>query len=215
VSLDRYWKQLRREATRNPKKAAILGGMLLVAVYFWAPLVAGWIQPSSGGAPPPPPTTAANLTGFDPTPKAASPKPAAPESVKSSWQELTQWMEHDPRTRPAAELAAARDPFHAVETAKPVEVRAAPAEVRLPSVESLGLMLSTTVVGGKRPMARINGKTYALGSAVEVSVDGQKQSYQLVEVRDRSVVLEREHVRFELLLPIGGRARSAQVVTKD
>ena len=43
MSLERFAKRLRREVIANPKKAAILGIMLLVAIYFWTPLVMGWM----------------------------------------------------------------------------------------------------------------------------------------------------------------------------
>lgn len=42
VKLDKLTKQIRRDLTANPKKAGALGLMILVALYFWAPMVWGW-----------------------------------------------------------------------------------------------------------------------------------------------------------------------------
>ena len=42
VKLDKLTKQIRRDLTANPKKAAALGLMILVALYLWGPMVWGW-----------------------------------------------------------------------------------------------------------------------------------------------------------------------------
>jgi hypothetical protein len=48
--MDKFLRKLRRELTRNPKQTAVLAGGLLVAAYFWAPLVMQWCS-KSGSAP--------------------------------------------------------------------------------------------------------------------------------------------------------------------
>ena len=47
VKLDKLTKQLRRDIAANPKKAAALGLMVLVALYFWGPLVWSWFAPAA------------------------------------------------------------------------------------------------------------------------------------------------------------------------
>ena len=48
VKLHKLAKQARRDLLANPKKAAILGLMLLVALYFWGPLLWKWFAPAGG-----------------------------------------------------------------------------------------------------------------------------------------------------------------------
>ena len=46
MKLDKLVKQIGRDAAANPKKAALLGVMAVLALYFWAPLLVGWFSPS-------------------------------------------------------------------------------------------------------------------------------------------------------------------------
>jgi hypothetical protein len=50
VKLDKLVKQLRRDATANPKKTALLGVMALVALYFWGPLLWKGVVAEKGNA---------------------------------------------------------------------------------------------------------------------------------------------------------------------
>lgn len=216
MSANRYLEQLRREATRNPKKAAILGVMLLVAGYFWAPLVAGWFG-SSGPAPAAPPPGAKAPVAVAMTAPAAATATVA-SGGRPSWQELVEWMKHDRRMRPAEPLGEGRDPFCGIQAEPPAETKLAEqqvAESKSPTLQESGVKLTTTLVGTRGAFARINGKTYPQGAVIEVAVEGAKQSYRLLEVHDRHVVLERDGARFELALPIGARANDAELVKKN
>ena len=46
MKLDKLLKQAKRDLVASPKKAAVLGLMLLVAAYFWGPLLWKWMAPS-------------------------------------------------------------------------------------------------------------------------------------------------------------------------
>jgi hypothetical protein len=46
VKLAQLKKQLLRDLQRSPKKAAVLGLSCLLALYFWAPLVTGYFNPT-------------------------------------------------------------------------------------------------------------------------------------------------------------------------
>ena len=48
MKLDKLARQLRRDVAASPKKAVALGLMVLVALYFWAPMVWKWIAPDQG-----------------------------------------------------------------------------------------------------------------------------------------------------------------------
>ena len=89
-----------------------MGLLALVALYYWAPLVWGWVgkgKDKSDGQ-------SAAITA--PTPNAAEPAPASPKSAATKtgipslpWQQVIKLMEGDERTL-AAELGRLRrDPF--------------------------------------------------------------------------------------------------------
>lgn len=199
-------KRLRREATANPKKAGLLGLLLLVAAYFWAPLLRQWIstlenapETSTAAAAPAvdvPPTTAANA----PTPSLANmPAPAPP---KFHWRHLAQAIETDPQMRsaaPTAEPGAQRDPF--VDPRPPVVAQAVPDPEPVRddlTPGELGLVLSSTIVGESRRTAVINGKIYVPGRELEAS-DGMV--FVVSRIEPWGIVLERAGKQFELELP--------------
>ena len=123
----------------HPGKAAVLGVLFVVALWFWIPLAWRWTRPDD---------VAANTllyveTGHGRTGHRASPTPTAEAGVSlrkaegsgPTWHQLTQWMDDDPRTKPTNPLRDHRDPFLVAQT-EPVkaepetvveEVKAAPA----------------------------------------------------------------------------------------
>jgi len=205
-------RKLRRELTANPKKAAILGLLGLVALYFWAPLVWGWVAKETPDDQP---------SSFDSATAEAPPawaqtaeQPASDDektTAKHSWEEVAKWIKQDPNTSPAGGFANLRDPFlvpveevaeadtdeeeqeKAAATPEPPPPEATPAE--------LGLVLSSTVIGSKRSTAIINGRIFAQGQTIEASKDGQPISFTLVEVHPGKVVLRRADKNFDLTIP--------------
>ncbi len=213
MSGSKLTRQLRRELTANPKKAGVLGLLGLVALYFWAPLVWGWVVKEKPTNQPASSSVAANA----PPPAWAevakeSPTTAEKETTTTPpWDQLVEWIKQDPNTSPAGELGHLRDPFRAVgkEVAKtdpgeeeknkaapkpqPVVVDATPGE--------LGLALSSTVIGSRRRAALINGRTYELGQTIKIDKDGQHIAFVLVEVHPWKAVLERLGKRYDLTIP--------------
>jgi len=193
-------KQLRREAARNPAKAGVLGLLVVVALWFWAPLVWGWIGSREGTSQPSPilpPQVTSNASGAAPASTATAAAPA------TTWQQLVEWRKQDPRTTAADTLKTRRDPFHAIPA--PVveaEVKAAPkaAPVVL-TPEQLGLKLSSTVVGSDRRVALINGRIFREGQVIKCGKEAQEILFRLAEIHSRHVVLERDGHRFELAIP--------------
>lgn len=190
--------RLRREIKRDPKKAGALGLMFLVAIYFWAPLVSGWMGSSRPADMPPTASTATTPTVPATTENTTAAKPTN-EAKPVSWQELIAWQDEDPRRAPAT-LVASRDPFHAVEKVveqKPVDEKPEK-KIEAKSMDQVGLVLSSTLVGPRSSLARINGKTYHTGQAVRVQYEGERVAFQVKEIHPRRVVLERDGTRFEL-----------------
>lgn len=216
-------RQLRRELTAHPKKAAVLGLLVLVALWFWAPLVWGWIAADDPAAKAPSASASVgNASSALPRGPAAVSVPAAPATIAAAssaatkvdkrpnypWHQLVQWMDNDPRTSPADPALGRRDPFLSggTEVAEadlgdgPTEIpsEAAPAD--------LGMVLSSTIVGQRRRVAQINGKPYRQGEIVRLEKDGQQIEFTLAEVHPRRVVLRRKGHEFELSIPAPARS---------
>jgi len=125
VNLNRLSYQLRREVKAHPGKAALLGVLLAVALYYWIPLAGKWLgssknlasvraQPiASAGLMQKPEKPSAVLPGGLPT---VPTTPAHPSGNTSeafpSWQQLVERRKADPRTRPVPRSTERRDPFN-------------------------------------------------------------------------------------------------------
>ena len=208
-----FFKKLRREATANPKKAGLLGLLLLVAVYFWAPLLRQWTssaenapEPSTAAAAPQPGvSTAAQPSGAVATaPTPSAPAAAAPPAPpKFHWKQLVAAIESDPRMRPAepsAETTTQRDPFIDPQPPAIAEAAMDVEGTRRDEVTpgELGLVLSSTIIGRERRTALVNGKVYAAGREL-MARDGVV--FVVRDIEPWGIVLERAGKRFELELP--------------
>jgi len=211
VNSNKLVKHLRREVAAHPKKAAALGLLALVALWFWAPLIWGWIGlqdtetttevgPVAGGLPAQPPGP---ISSLQPAPK----KEEKAERPRHPWQKLVEWIEDDWRTSAANVVSSRRDPFRTpkgeVAESQPKDETPKPDQQEV-TPESLGLVLSSTAVGSRRRVAQIGGKTFRLGTTINVTKDGQQYQFRLVEVHSDRVVLERDAKRFELKIPTAG-----------
>jgi hypothetical protein len=226
VKLDKLAKQLRRDLAANPKKAAALGLMALVALYFWAPLVWRWFSPEGGkksGAA----ATALILTDDPEEPAAAAKR----RGGKFRWDKVRQLIADDKRMASAAYDAAWTDPF-AGQAAPPAAAAAGtvPAAanggqqaIAAADVEpqQAGLTLSGVMIGSKRT-ATINGETWLEGSRILASgEEGQPDAveFRLVRITSRGVELERRGKRYILLCPRPELAKGDQIgqagATKD
>ena len=214
MNFSKWIKRLRREAAASPKKAAALGVIFIVALYFWAPLLKNWIaksEPSEGSN--------AGSYGTDGgasvavTPPGTA--PADPTQAKDpvyAWDQWIKRIEQDPRTKVARDLADRPDPFHRVPrpAVEEVVVKKKPETVRVTATPaSLAMQLTSTVVGSGPRLAVVNGKVYREGDTITVLKDSQKVEFKLAEVGVRRVVLLSQNERFELSLP--ARKRSGRV----
>lgn len=204
-------KRLKREVLAKPKQAGALAALVVLAAWFWAPLVSKWFGGGSATAPAAPVTataTPANGPSAAPSGPVATPTAAlvsaAPATMQPTWRQLAAAIDADPHMRPTGELAIDRNPFAPLPTAAPVApVQTAPptAIVEAPSdptPDELGLVLSSTVVGGRRQTAVVNGRVYRPGG--EVRIDDEI-AFVVTSVAKRRIVLSRHGQVYELTIP--------------
>ena len=197
MNYQRLIRQLRREAVGNPKKAAILGLLALVALWFWAPLVWGWVAPKKKAT-----ASSATKTVAVATPESQasthreySDTEESAQQALPAWHEIAKWRKNDPRSLAATWTATQRDPF------TPVENKSAENLDNLDNdltPERLGMVLSSTIVGPQHRVAVINGETYSPGATVTVTSSGKTIQFVLAEIHPRRIVLMRGGQRFEL-----------------
>ncbi len=209
MSTNKLIRRARRELTANPKKTAVLGLLAAVALFFWAPLVWGWIAPAkppapgdtaSAGNPPPGMTTS---VATQQTPSQTEPVPT------HTWQQIVHWRKQDPRMTPVTDVGSRRDPFQmgksklAEAEAEIAKQRAQQQAAATPvlSPEDLGLKVSGTIVGSRRSVAMINGRAYSQGDTIELTKNGQAFLLTLVEVRPSRIVLHCKDQQMELAIP--------------
>jgi hypothetical protein len=204
VKIQDLSKQFKHEIAAHPKKAVVLGIMIVLGLYFWVPLFWGWANKSKESpagtqavvnASPGPINSANNLT--------ANKENKPP---RYSWKEVLKQMSNDPRTRPAEPLTIARNPFQGPKETidKAALEEQAKAKVPPATPASLGMALTSTLIGPKGGIARIGGKTYNQGQTIETEKEGRNYKFVLAEIHDRRVVLEMEGERFELSIPKPG-----------
>ena len=209
--------RLKRELLRNPKKTGVLAVMLLVAIYFWAPLVSEWVGWSGEETP------AANQVASSPrrTPKVAAPSTsqaltATRKRPADSWQDVVASIESDSFTQAAELAASAQDPFAELPIVEnqQVAVESQLAEMPLPgTVESAseipeqltpqaaGLVLMSTIVSEHLRVATISGRSYREGKRIALkagAVDASPIAFRLDKVTSSHVVLSRDGTRYQL-----------------
>jgi hypothetical protein len=205
VNIQKIIKQFKQDIVAHPKKAIVLGIVMVVGLFFWMYHLWGWINknnegPNSSSDPQVAITTSVGQTNSAYKASANNEK----KLLRYSWKEVLKSMNNDPRTRPAQVLTLDRDPFQARKETieKPIEEQ----EVKAPPVSptSLGMALTSTLIGANGGKARIGGRTYSQGQTIEAMKEGRNYKFVLSEIHDRKVVLEMEGERFELCIPEPG-----------
>lgn len=208
-------KRLKREILAKPKQAGALAALVVLAAWFWAPLVSKWFggtaamtttAPSSTAAPASTPatTTTAPLAAPLAPVATATVATAGPAVAQPTWRQLAAAIDADPHMKPASELAIDRNPFAPLptavpaartETAPPAAIAEIPSD---PTPDELGLVLSSTVVGGRRQTAVVNGRVYRPGG--EVRIDDEI-AFVVTSVAPRRIVLSRNGQDYQLTIP--------------
>lgn len=199
-------RRLKRELMANPAKAAVLGVLLIVAVWFWIPLIAG----KSNQAPPAassPASGSESVVGGDgggaaQTLAAGSPTSGAPSTNVNplKWKQAVEAIRRDPSMQPALPLADARDPFRRDESRiRDAEALAAATAAPRMTPAQAGIQLNSTAVGPKKRTALIGGKAYREGDTVRAAKGNG--AYKLVEIRRQSIMLEQDGARYQVWIP--------------
>ncbi|REK18578.1 MAG: hypothetical protein DWQ42_19355 [Planctomycetota bacterium] len=223
VSANALGRQLKQEMVAHPVKAGVLAVGVLLALWFWIPLVSQMLgygdnttpsKPSVAAAAPTPasraavssPSTATSQTQKTPTSPATA-------SQQVPWQQLRAWIAADPKMKSAAWPRTERDPFRPLVDPRPAP-RPAPGQqvVQKPVVtpESVGLELTGTLVGSPTSVAMISGKSYrfthtedgvaSVPPYVQARRNDELVRFTLIAVDRKSVTLARDGRRFRLKL---------------
>ena len=219
MKLDKLVKQIRRDASANPKKAAALGLMLLVALYFWAPLVGKWL--GNSGKKPVRTENASLILTDDPAEPTSQTK--GKSAAKFRWERVRQLIRSDPHMTTATFDTTWIDPFAAREQPPP-GAAASPAAGDAATASALGpheagLTLTSIAIGSQRRMATISGDTYRENEMVVVGGKDNAAAgmeFRVVRIGPQSVDLERGGRTFtlELSKPKLGRGDRIQRVQK-
>lgn len=202
-----FVKRLRREIGGSPKKGALLGVMVLVGIYFWAPLVAGWL----GGKPGRSSSIAAGLA----TASTAGPTTGDKTAAQQPWYVLSDWIRHDPLKRSVGPREGARDPFVPPEDIVNKEQEPAEPPMKAVATDEIALALGGTILGPHGRMALINGKSYREGDSVKISCEGQTIVLKLVEIGPQNATLDRDGNRVVLKMSVSPLAEGIKVVEKS
>lgn len=198
VTLEKLSSQLRRDLAANPKKAAVLGLMVLVALYCWGPLVWKWATASTSKSPSAAATASLILTD-DPADATHHAKPRG--IAKFRWEKVRQQIHEDQHMQSAVFDVSWADPFgksalvRAAETPnepKP-EQETAPAEVTQQQLADLNIVLNGVFIGARSRVATINGEPCYEGETVNLGGDNENSTslaVRVARIQRQSVLLE-------------------------
>ncbi len=198
-------RQLIREATANPKKAAFLGVLCVVCLYFWAPLVWGWVagpKSKGGKSKMSDPRSIVASPSAQVTPGADTVSAADTETSAFDWQKADQLLSQDPYAVSLAPSDVGSDPFVAAVLPKREPSEEPAQQVLTP--DQLGLTLSSTFLGRDRRVALINGRAYREGQTLKVA--GHR--LRIAEVGRDHVILVGSSVSMRLAIDRPGAASS-------
>lgn len=150
-----------------------------MALWFWAPLVAGWLtgsQQEEVEAAVAPATVMASNHATAAERAEAAPRREAP----LRWSSLNAARQRDPRIQPAPAEARFADPFHRAGEEPPPLMAETPvaeliAEATPPVVRSpaeLGLHLTGVLMGASARVAMINGRKFREQEVIALASDG-------------------------------------------
>lgn len=197
MNLEKLSKQLRRDVAANPKKAALLGLMVVVALYFWGPLV--WKFASAAGGKPRSNANLASLILTD-DPSDSPQQGKARSGGKFRWDKVRQIIRQDPHMLPAAFDPNWVNPFgksaseiaRSVAAETPVEAPAAATVAAAVDPKDLGIVLGGVMMGIRTRLATINGEACREGDVVSLKTKDKTVVVELrvLKINRRSVQLE-------------------------
>jgi len=178
--------------------------MVLVALYFWAPMVWGWIKPGADNSQP---AVAASEVILEDDP--VDPLKVAKKDGRAfPWEKVRRKVMADPRMTPAMFDSSWSNPFRPAEGGA-VGAPATTAAVSAPTSlqidpAALGLKLTSVAISQKRRAAIINGEKYREGELVPVADKDGKTAmgveFRLLQVGFYDVQLEYRGTTYTLEL---------------
>lgn len=210
MKLDKLLKRLKRDAAASPQKAGALGLMVLVALYFWAPLV---LKNFKGKSKPGAPGAARQvILGDDPLLVKAAVHPA---SDSQHWDRIREVLAQDQLMQAAMYNATWENPFQPLQPEEPADAKAPTAETTpdpklLPATPKVepelakqhlnGVSLSSVIVGQRGTSAVIRGKLYRVGDVLAFGGDAgaPKIEFRIVAIDELGVDLKYDDQKFRL-----------------
>ena len=201
MSLNNLSSQLRRDLVANPKKAAVLGLMVVVALYFWGPLAWKFLKASGAKQ-----NNKANMASLILTddPIESSQQTKSGSRIRFKWERVRQLIQQDPHMLSATFDASWVDPFgkpaaSAAEAeatressgADPSATEATASGTTDP--QGLGLVLGGIMVSPRGRIATINGEACRQGEIVVVIDSRNKNAtceIRILKINRQSVQLE-------------------------
>jgi hypothetical protein len=198
-------KRIKREARNNPAKAAVLVGLLGLALYSWAPLMWGWLSAGDQAPQVASERDANSDRASQPDTKPSAAEENAGEQATPSWNELRQWRIDSPWTKPT-ELADLRDPFGPLETESAIVAESegdeeSPVATPEQMVAGLDIELTGTIVSPKRRVALLDGRAYREGDLVLVDHLGTTWELEIRRIEANRVTLGWQTTERELIAP--------------
>ena len=179
----------------------MLGVLLIVAIWFWAPLVSKWMGKGTDDVPPAPTTSeeANSTTSNNSVAATTSSETTTPtKTAAPKWQQILKWMRNDPHMQPKSSESAAHDPFFpsASRMVAHEEKPVGPPPTPELTPQQAGIVVQSTAIGPRTKTALINGRPYH--EQQNVTAPNGHDRFLLVEIRPNGIVLDRDGNRFEL-----------------
>jgi hypothetical protein len=202
VNLDKLSKQFRRDMAANPKKAALLGLMVVVALYFWGPLA--WKFFAAAQSKQRSTADMASLILTDDPAETSQPGKGGRGTSKFRWEKVRQLIRQDARMVSAKFDADWIDPFgkggidkREVVVEAPPEDPAIAAAATAASLaiepKDLGIVLGGVMIGPRSRVATINGESCREGDKISITPKGDPTSsieFRVHRITRQSVQLE-------------------------
>ena len=193
------------EFRANPVKTGLLAILLVFGGYMYLPPLVGVVLGDSDDseAPQAAPTTPNALVRV----ATSAATPASPR-VRLHWRETAAAIASDPLMESETAWTSRPSPFvtpaPVVKPPPPLPVTEPTPATQITPVDA-GLVLTSTITGGRQAVALINGDAYRPGDAVTAETGC---TYQIVEVAADRVTLERDGKRYVLEIALADASRS-------